>query len=317
MTIVVTGASGQYGRLVADGLLREVAPSDLILVTRSPDSLADYSRLGCTVRYGDYDAPETLADAVRGGEQMLLVSGTRVGRRVAQHGAAIDAAVAAGVRRIVYTSFIGAGDPANHSEAVADHRGTEALLRAAPVAWTFLRNAQYADAVTDVMAPIALASGAMLSVAGDGEMGFVWRADCAACAVAALLTDGHTACAYDITGPDLVSYREVARLIEHHAGRPIRFEQTDEAGLYAMFDALGVPRAPVDGLVVGGTPWNSDDMVSFEAAVRDGRFAVRSDDVERLTGRAPRSLAALFAAKAHELTALAAFERAPTTMERS
>lgn len=317
MSIVVTGASGQFGRLVADGLLRSVAPSDLILVTRSPDSLADYARLGCTVRFGDYDAPASLVEAVKGGERMLLVSGTRVGKRVGQHGAAIDAAVAAGVRRVVYTSFIGAGDPDNLSEAVADHRGTEELLRAAPLDWTFLRNAQYADAVTDVMAPIALASGAMLSVAGDGEMGFVWRADCAASAVAALLGDGHAGRAYDITGPDLVSYREVARLIWEHAGKPIRFELTDEAGLYAMFDALGVPRAPVDGLVVEGNPWNSDDMVSFEAAVRDGRFAVRSDAVERLTGRPARSIAALFAAKADELTALAAIDRVPAALERS
>lgn len=306
MSIVITGASGQFGRLTADGLLRHVAPSDLILVTRHPDSLADYRQLGCDVRFGDYDAPGSLAEALRGGRRMLLVSGTRVGRRVAQHGAAIDAAVAAGVTRIVYTSFIGAGDPQNLSEAVADHRGTEALLRTAGVAWTFLRNAQYADAVTDVMAPMVLAAGAMLSVAGDGRMGFVWRADCAACAVAALLGDEHAGRAYDVTGPDLVSYREVAAMIERHAGQPVRFEQTDEAGLYAMFDALGIPRAPVDGLVVEGNPWNSDDMVSFEAAVRDGRFAVRSDDVERLTGRAPRSLAALFEAKADELAALGA-----------
>lgn len=306
MSIIITGASGHFGGLAVDRLLETVAPEDLILVTRRPDKLASYAARGCTVRAGDFDAPEGLVDAFRGGERMLLISGTRVGRRVGQHGAAIDAAERAGVRHIAYTSFIGAADPSNHSEAVGDHRGTEKRLRASGLSWTMLRDAQYADAVTDVMAPPVAVTGTMLSVAGDGRMGFVWREDCVAAAVAVLTGEGHGHKAYDITGPDLVSYREVAALIGEFTRRPVRFEITDVAGLYAMFDSLGIPREPVDDQVVQGNPWNSDDMVTFEVAVRDGLFAVVSDDVERLTGTPPRSLRSLFEARADALAAMGA-----------
>ena len=128
--IVITGASGNYGRLATDGLIAAGRADDMILITRSPDKLAERMRQGCTVRYGDFDKPETLADAVRGAGKMLLISGTRVGARVVQHQAAVDAAVAAGVRHIVYTSFIGIDDPANPAEVRHDHIETERLIKA-------------------------------------------------------------------------------------------------------------------------------------------------------------------------------------------
>jgi NAD(P)H dehydrogenase (quinone) len=143
------------------------------------------------------------------------------------------------------------------------------------------------------MAPLIVATGEMTSVAGDGRMAFVCRDDCVAAAVAVLLGDGHANKVYHLTGPELVSYREVAALVSELSALPVEFTPTDEAGLYAMFDALGVPRQPVDDLSVNNFPWNSDDMVSFEVAVRDGHFALISDDVERLTGRRPKSLRAL------------------------
>jgi NAD(P)H dehydrogenase (quinone) len=143
------------------------------------------------------------------------------------------------------------------------------------------------------MAPLMLASGEMTSLAGAGHMAFVCRDDCVAAAVAVLRGDGHENQVYQLTGPELVSYREVAALVSELTATPIRFTPTDEAGLYAMFDALGIPRQPVDDLSVNNFPWNSDDMVSFEIAVRDGHFAIISDDFKRLTGRRPRSLRAL------------------------
>lgn len=303
MKIVITGASGQFGRQVTELLLETVKPEDLILMSRSPNKLDGLAARGCIVRPGDFDDPAGMEAAFAGGDKLLLISGTRVGKRVPQHGAAIEAAKRAGIRHVVYTSFLGAGDPLNESEAVKDHRGTEDLLKASGLAWTALRNAQYADAVTDVMVFSMVHEGVMISVAGDGQMPFVWRADCVAAATAVLTGGGHENKAYDITGPDLVSYREVGRLIGEFTGQDVALKLTDEAGLYAMFDAIGVPREPIENPAPGDVPWNSDDMVSFEVAVRDGRFAVQSNDVERLTGRKPRSLRELFEAKADQIRA--------------
>jgi len=110
------------------------------------------------------------------------------------------------------------------------------------------------------------------------------------CAVAALTGDGHENKTYNITGAELMSMRDAARLTAEISGQSIEYVPVDDAAMYAMFDAMGVPREPVDNLVVGAIPWNSDDIVSFAAAIRTGWLAVISNDVERLTGRKPRSL---------------------------
>ncbi len=290
MKIGITGASGHFGGAAARLLLESGLPAeDLVLITRSPEKLAARVAQGITVRAGDFDDRLGLADALRGVTHLLMISGTRVGFREPQHRAAIDAAREAGVERVVYTSFIGAVEN-NPSLAVKDHIITERLLKQSGLAWTVLRDAQYAEAVVEAMAPLLVASGQMTSVAGEGRMAFVCRDDCVASAVAVLLGHGHENKVYDLTGPDLVSYREVAAIVAEISGRPIAFNLTDEAGLYAMFDALGIPREPVDDLTVNNFPWNSDDMVSFEVAVRDGHFNVISDDVRTLTGRAPTAL---------------------------
>jgi len=300
MRLATTGASGQFGQQVTNLLLEKVEPKNLILVSRTPERLASYEEKGCHVRFGDFDDPSSLEAAFDGAEKLLLISGTRVGKRLPQHGAAIDAAKKVGVKHVVYTSFLGADNPLNQSEAVKDHRGTEQLLRDSGVTWTALRNAQYADAVTDVMVYTIVKDGVMLSLAGDGRMPFVWRSDCVEAAAAALLGTGHENKGYNITGPELISYREVGGLIAEFTGNPVDVQLTHEDGLYAVFDALGIPREPVDNFD-GVIPWNSNDMVSFEVAVRDGHFAVPSDDFQKLTGKPARSLRTLFESKVEEI----------------
>ncbi len=293
---VITGASGNYGRIATDGLIALGRATDLILITRSPDKLADRAAAGCTVRYGDYDKPETLAEAVQGADKMLLISGTRVGARVVQHQAAVDAAVAAGVRHIVYTSFIGIDDPANPAEVRHDHIETERLIKASGVAWTMLRDAHYADAMIIMAGPGAVASGQWVSNAGTGREAMVWRDDCAACAVAVLSGEGHEGQTYNITGPALQDFAECAALMAEITGCAVAYVPVDDAAMYAMFDAMGIPRRPVDDQNVGGIPWNSDDMVTFGMAIRAGFLAVCTDDVERLTGRKARSVRAMIEA---------------------
>jgi NAD(P)H dehydrogenase (quinone) len=288
--IVITGASGHYGRNATDRLIAQGRAADLILITRSPDKLTDRASQGCDVRYGDYDKPETLAAAVQGAQKMLLISGTRVGARVVQHQAAIDAAVAAGVKHILYTSFIGIDDPANPAEVRHDHYETEALIRASGMDWTLLRDAHYADAMIIMAGPGMMASKSWPHNWGDGREAMVWREDCVASAVAVLTGNGHEGQIYNITGPELQSCAEMAALVSEITGTPIASVPLSDEEQYGMFDAMGIPRRPVDDLEVGGIPWNSDDMVTFGQAIRGGFLEVCTGDVEKLTGRRPRSV---------------------------
>lgn len=288
--IVITGASGQYGRAATDMLIEKGLADRLILITRTPAKLADRALQGCDVRYGDYDKPETLADAVQGAEKMLLISGTRVGARVVQHKAAIDAAAAAGVRHILYTSFIGIDDPANPAEVRHDHIETERAMRESGMAWTALRDGHYADAMILMAGPNVMASGKWFSNAGDGREAMVWRDDCVASAVAVLTSQGHENQVYNITGPDLQTFDEVAGLMQEITGCAVEHVKVDDEQQYAIFDTMGIPRRPVDDQYVSGIPWNSDDMVTFARAIREGYLEICTNDVERLTGRPARSV---------------------------
>ncbi len=287
--IVITGASGLYGRSATDKLIARGRASDLILITRTPHKLADRVGQGCEVRYGDFDLPETLASAVQGAEKMLLISGTRVGARVVQHKAAIDAAAAAGVKHVAYTSFVDIS-PENPAIVAVDHRETEALIKASSMAWTMLRDAHYADAMILNAGPGFVASGMWLTSTAGGREAMVWRDDCVESAVAVLTGQGHENKVYRITGPNRENFAEVAVMLSEITGRKVTLAETDDAGMYAMFDAMGIPREPVDDQTVAGIPWNSDDMVSFERSIREGWLDVCTDDVELLTGRKPRSV---------------------------
>lgn len=304
--IAITGASGQYGRIVTQALIDQGRARDLILMSRTPDKLADMAAQGCEVRYGDYDQPASMVEALAGAERLLLISGTRVGARVGQHQAAVDAAKAAGVGHVVYTSFIGIDDPANPAEVRHDHIETERLIRASGLNFTFLRDAHYADAMIVMAGPGVMASRQWISNAGAGREAMVWREDCALCAVAVLAGEGHGGQTYDITGPDLQSFAEVTALLAEVTGVPLDYVPVSDEQQYAMFDAMGIPRRPVDDQYVSGIPWNSDDMVSFGRAIREGFLEIRSGDVQRLLGRPPRSVRAMIAENVEMLRGAAA-----------
>jgi len=289
MKILITGASGPFGSGVARGLIAKgVQPSQLILVSRDPSKLAEFTAQGAEARAGDFDDYESLVRAFAGAERMLMISTNRVGQREPQHRNAVNAAKAAGVRHVIYTSFV--GKPNCVSMAVADHRFTEQLLRDSGLAWTFLRNSQYSEAMRDAAAPAAIRSGQWLSASEGGRIALVTRDDCIAAATAVLASDGHERKTYDITGPELLSYRELAALVTDLTGYSITYKEVGADGLYAVFDALGVPRSAQDDLVVNGFGWCSDDMVSFECTLAAGDLALISADVEKLTGRKPMSM---------------------------
>ena len=288
MKLIITGASGPFGRSTTEGLLRRIPAENLILVTRNPDKLSDMSALGAHVRFGNFDDKASLLKAFAGGEKMLMISTNRVGQRMPQHTNAVTAATESGVQHIVYTSFVGA-EPDNPSLAVHDHRGTEALMKESGMAWTALRNSQYADFIL-AAGPIALKSGKWMASAGDGRIAHVTRQDCINCAIEVMSTDGHQNAVYNITGPELNTMRDVSDIVSEVANQPIDYIDVSDDDMYAHFDSLGIPRSAIDDNVVEGVPWCSDDMVSFERTIREGRFSVISEDVEKLTGKTPQSL---------------------------
>jgi len=288
--IIVTGASGAFGHAAATLLAEQCPAQDLVFLTRTPEKLKHFAAAGAQVRMADFDDPATLPAAMEGGERMLLISTARVGSRVGQHRRAVAAAVAAGVRHIVYTSLIAADAPDNPAIVRNDHRATEEIIEASGAQWTHLRDSQYSEAIALAMVIPALAAGRKPDNCADGQVGFVSRDDCVASAVGVLTQEGHGNRAYTLTGPELLSIPQALAMASAIAGKPIVVEPASDEAMFAYFDSLGVPRHASDIVPDGPIPWSSDDMVTFGAAIREGFFARCTDHVERLTGRAPRPL---------------------------
>lgn len=288
--IIVTGASGQFGHAAAKRLLERVPAEDLILLSRTTGKLAEFADAGASVRQADFDDPASLGPAMEGGERMLLISTVRVGSRVEQHTAAVEAARAKGVKHVVYTSLLGVRTPGNPSVEGYDHIATERMIETSGLAWTFLRNSLYAEAVATAMAIPALQAGHKPENAGDGRVPIVSRDDCVATAVGVLTQDGHADKAYDVTGPELWTLPDAMAEVSQMAGKPIAIERVDDEGMFAYFDSLGVPRRASDVVPDGPIPWASEGMVTFGQSIREGFMDVESDDVERITGRRPRTL---------------------------
>ena len=287
MSIVITGASGQLGRLTAELVLDHVPASEVILTTRRPEALSDLAERGATVRPADFDRSETLAEAFAGGEKLLLISTDDLGRRTAQHRAAIEAAREAGMRHVVYTSYL---NPVEENPAVItpSHRETEKALRESGLAWTALRNAFYAEYQVPAGAQ-AISTGRLVHNSGDGRIAYVSREDCAATAAAVLTTDGHENKAYDITGPEALSQDDVATLLSKVSGRPVEAIAVDDEAFIQGLTASGIPE-PV-----------AREFASYGRAIREGFLGEASDAVEALTGRPPRSLREVFEAHRDEL----------------
>lgn len=227
---------------------------------------------------------------MQGGEKLLLISTTMVGQRPRQHGNAIDAAVKAGVKHIVYTSIIDGGNANHPAVEQHDHYATEQLLRNSGADFTILYNSQYSEAIATAMAIPALQAGSKPDNCGDGKISFVSRDDCVATAVGVLTQDGHANKTYNVTGPELLSVPEAIAMISEMAGKPIDLQQVDDEGMYAYFDSLGVARRSEDLRPGDAIPWASEGMVTFGQAIREGHFDVLSDDVETITGNKPRTL---------------------------
>ncbi|GHH26871.1 hypothetical protein GCM10008023_41950 [Sphingomonas glacialis] len=182
----ITGASGQLGRLVIASLLERIDAASIVALVRDPAKVGDLAARGVVVRAFDYNAPATLAPALDGVDRLLLISSSELGARPAQHQAVIDAAKAAGVGYIAYTSILRADT--NPMILASDHRATEAAIKASGLPYAFLRNGWYTENYIMSAGP-AIEHGAFLGSAGTGRISNASRANYAAAAVA-VLTDG-------------------------------------------------------------------------------------------------------------------------------
>jgi NAD(P)H dehydrogenase (quinone) len=247
---------------------------------------------GVDVRYGDFDEPASLTDAFAGGERMLLISTDAIGRRVRQHRAAIDAAAAAGIGHIVFTSIVNpvAGNPTG---ATALEPGqTEELLRSSGLDWTVLRFGSFAELQ---LAPAATAviNGRLITNGGDGRIVPIARDDCAEAAAVTLTSDGHAGRTYEITGPQALSPRNLADLYAEVSGQAVAVLDLSDAMLNWMLVGIGTPLP---------SAWS---ITAFGRAVRHGYFDVVDPAFEGLTGRPPVALRDVLVAHRADLLGVA------------
>jgi NAD(P)H dehydrogenase (quinone) len=266
--IIISGASGQLGgQAVKDVLARGVAAQNLILVSRTPEALAPYAKLGASTRFGDFAKPDSLPAAFAGGTRMLLISiGGGSGPRPVAHGHAIDAAKAAGVKQIAYTSWLGISKGDSQGIAV-DHLATEELLRRSGVAYTFLRNSLYMEILLMQAARI-VAEGQAIVPNAEVLIGYVSRGDCAAAAAAVLCTAGHDNKSYDITGPELIGVRQIAAAASAATGKAITVVAA-APGAPAARGFGGPSLAVVSTAVADLTGHPATTLAAFLAAQRD------------------------------------------------
>jgi len=271
--IIVSGANGQLGRAVAERLLERVPAARIGVSVRDPEKARGLAERGVRVRRGDFDDAASLADAFEGASQVLIVSVNSHGESaVRQHRAAIDAARAAGARRILYTSHMGA-NPVSSFAPMVDHAATEAALRDSGVPFTALRNGFYA-ATAAYLLGAALQTGE-LAVPEDGPVSWTTPADLAEAAAVALTEESFDGVSPDLTASEAVDMAGVAAIASELVGRPIRRVVVSAADYTAGLVAHGVP-APA-----------ADMFLGIFAASRQGDFAHVDPTLARLIGRPP------------------------------
>lgn len=273
MKFAVTGATGQLGRLVIEALKTQAGAGAVAALARTPGKAAD---LGVETREADYDRPETLAPALAGVGTLLLISGSEIGRRTAQHQAVIDAAKAAGVGRIVYTSLLRA--PTSPLSLADEHRATEAALAASGVPHTILRNGWYLENHTAGVSA-ALELGALYGAAGEGRFSSAARADYAAAAVAAMTDPGHAGAVHELAGDMPFTLAEFAAELSRQTGREIPFVNLPEADYAKALAGAGLP----EGFAAA--------LASFDTAAAQGALEADDRTLSRLIGRPTTTLA--------------------------
>lgn len=235
--ILVTGSSGHLGRLVVERLLARVPASQIVAGARNLDKVRDLGERGVTLRVVDYAKPETVTAALEGVDKVLLISGNEA-ERFKHHQAVVDAAKAAGVKLLAYTSVLKA-DSAKHLLAV-DHIATEKAIRAAGVPFVFLRNGWYNENYSETLAA-SLPHGVTFGAAGNGKVSTAARSDFAEAAAVVLTGDGHAGKVYELAGDRAFTRAEIAAEVARISGKPFAYVDQPEAEYAGTLEKLGIP----------------------------------------------------------------------------
>lgn len=277
--IVVTGAAGNFGRQVVEGLLEKLPASQVGVSTRDPGKAEDLKQRGVRVMQGDFAEPASLREAFDGAEQVLIVSGTAMGGEgVRQHGNAIHAAKEASVKRILYTSHQGKGAASLFVPTRHNHVPTDALLAQCGVPYVSLQNGFYAESALYQLRGVREAG--KIALPQDGPVSWTARADLAEAAVAVLLepnllNDGASPA---LTASEMLDFNDIAQMASGLLGQTVERDVISDEAYTAMLVQNGVPEA------------YTSLLLSLYVASRAGEFMVVDPTLERLLQRKPTTL---------------------------
>lgn len=280
--ITVTGSTGNLGNLIIESLLKRGVQPGMITASTREVSKADHHRArGIKVCRGDYDDPASLMEAFAETDHLLMISGNIVGQRVEQHRRAVEAARAAGVKHIVYTSLVSLQNGGEEVSPLAkDHRPTEAMIIESGIPYTILRNTFYAEYM---LAPVisALDRGVFVSSVGDAQLGAAARTDLAEAAAVVLSEPGHENKIYELTYPRPWNYREAVAVVSKVSGKPLDYQPVSAEELAQILRQAGMPEEAVQG------------TIGMNSGLGAGHLSHTTGDLEQLLGRPVTSLEAL------------------------
>ncbi|MEE9954314.1 SDR family oxidoreductase [Enterobacter quasihormaechei] len=248
--IAITGATGQLGQLVIEELLKTVPASQIVAIVRNPAKADAFSQRGIVVRQADYTDQAAFTTALNGVDKLLLISSSEVGQRAAQHQNVINAAKAAGVKLIAYTSLLHADT--SPLGLHVEHVETEKALAESGVPYTLLRNGWYTENYLASVPP-ALEHGVFIGAAGEGKIASATRADYAAAAAKVISEEGHTGKVYELAGDSAWTLSELTAELSRLSGKPVAYQNLSEADFAAALKGAGLPAGLADMLADSDT----------------------------------------------------------------
>ncbi|MBK0079446.1 MULTISPECIES: SDR family oxidoreductase [unclassified Kosakonia] len=274
--IALTGATGQLGQFVVEALLKSVPAKEIVAIVRNPAKAEALSKQGLIVRQGDYNDQAALTQALAGVEKLLLISSSEVGQRAAQHRNVINAAKAAGVKFIAYTSLLHADT--SPLGLHVEHVETEKLLAESGIPFALLRNGWYSENYL-ASAPAALAHGVFIGAAGEGKIASATRADYAAAAARVISEEGHAGKVYELAGDSAWTLSDLAALLSEASGKKVVYQNLSEADFAAALKGAGLP----DGL--------AEMLADSDIGASKGGLFDDSQTLSKLIGRPTTSIA--------------------------
>ena len=295
--LLLTGVDGNLGGFAAEELLKLEPKENLIFCGYNPDSLKKYADMGIETHVTNFNNPDGLKEAFQNAEVVALISMPFVGvKRQNAHKNCVDAAKAAGVRQIVYTSLVNADDETNPSVEKKDHIYTEKYIQEQGLDYQFMRNSQYAEAMVTNYFTYAKMNAPLTNSQGDGLMAYISRKDCAkAVAYALHRSNEFSKKVWNINGLELMTISTFCAIGDVSTGNHVPFVNVTDEENYQIWDAMGVPRT-TDGVFLKDSeaPFSSDGMVTFAQAIREGNMDIHTKDFTELTGATPISVRYMF-----------------------